>query len=158
MSTVPPLAVAATLGSEMARAYAHDTDRPDFVADLLKSQGWVVRAQTLDAAQDGLQALMAPHEGGFLFVVDPCPTPDERVAWAGADKDWLALRIVNQRLAHELCHVLFHGAKGRRLVDPSPAEEDFCDAFAAALIPLSGAAPVPVRRATAPITARLVAH
>jgi hypothetical protein len=133
----------------MSREYAAQATSPDFVADLLKSQGWIVREQTLDAAQGGLQALMAPHEGGFLFVVDPSPTLEEQLAWAGADRKWLSERLVNQRLAHELCHVLFHGHNGRRLVPHSATEEEFCDAFAAALAPIRGAASVPICAAVA---------
>src|SRR5690349_15966779 len=103
----------------MAREYSQQVCTSTFVEDLLKSQGWVVHEQSLEAARGGLQALMAPHKGGFLFVVDPSPTPDEQLAWGHADPGWLSARLVNQRLAHELCHVLFHGENGRRLVEPS---------------------------------------
>lgn len=93
--------------------------------------GWVVRLDRLDARTGGQQAALLPRwEGGFTLVVDPDLTPIERHANAET-ADVLRLRV-----AHELAHTLFYSetAPPRRAIPASRAEEDFCDAFAWALL------------------------
>ncbi len=85
----------------------------------------------LGAERSGLQALLMPRlSGGFEFVLDAAPTPEQAAAGAGGHG------LVEWRLAHEYAHTFFYA---RRHVPrrPRPAcreEELFCDAFANALL------------------------
>jgi hypothetical protein len=83
---------------------------------------------------------MAPNGTEFTFVVDPDPTPSERVALSDLSEAQKRARVVELRLAHELGHVFFYGHDGRRLLPASPAEEEFCDAFAEAYTGLDAVA------------------
>lgn len=114
---------------------------PELVAGTI---GWPVRLARLGAADGGLQALLTPRSvGGFAVVVDPDPTPAQHELLDGQEPGLHLLRWA--RLAHELAHVFFyaHGRPPRRWLEPSEAEERFCDAFAAALLarPLRGMLP-----------------
>lgn len=108
------------------------------MASLLLRLGWTVDEHPLQAADGGLEAVMAPKDGGFVFVVDPEPTPDQKRAWGHLPTDEVRAHVVNSRLAHELGHVFFYGLDGRRLLRASRQEEAFCDAFADMLFPAPG--------------------
>ena len=106
--------------------------------DLLITLGWRVSEQLLWAHEGGLRASMGPSiHGGFSFVVDHRPAPDE--AWMAADYSSpaaLSHALVNARLAHELGHVFFYGLEApyRRLSEHTTDEERFCDLFASYLL------------------------
>jgi len=92
--------------------------------------GWTVLIQQLNAAHDGLKALLLPRRcGGFTFIVDPTPTPAERAAGiTSAD-------VIEWRLAHEYAHTFYyrHTPITRRSGAPQVSEELFCDAFATSM-------------------------
>ncbi len=93
--------------------------------------GWRIRVERLGARTGGQQAALLPRwAGGFTLLVDPDLTPAERSANAETAE---AMRF---RVAHELAHTLFYSetAPPRRAIPASRAEEDFCDAFARALL------------------------
>jgi hypothetical protein len=98
--------------------------------------GWRVQVRPLDAPENGLQAAMAPTEDGFVFVADDRPTPRQAEACESETSEQLARALVNLRLAHELGHVFFYdrSCPAARMTPVSPAEEDFCDTFAEALV------------------------
>ncbi len=110
------------------RALTGETDMPVDVTALIDVLGWRTERARLRAAEGGTQALLIPStRGDFCLVVDPRPAPGQRasprVLWS-------------IRAAHEVGHVFFYrrGCPPRRSLPANPAEEDFCDAFAAALL------------------------
>jgi hypothetical protein len=101
------------------------SDVPGAVAAAL---GWVVRPTLLRATQGGLQAVLLQTGERFTVLIDPRPAPGPQEAHSPA--------LIRQlRLAHEIGHALFYdaGRPPRRPCPPDPAEEKFCDVFAAAL-------------------------
>jgi IrrE N-terminal-like domain len=95
----------------------------------------VCREPLIDA---GLEALLVPAANdSFEVVVDPQPAlgwgTRSRVARADTERHRLRFRI-----GHEIAHSFFYariaGECPKRLVTDSPAQEDFCDAFASALL------------------------
>lgn len=92
--------------------------------------GLRVEEDDLGASVGGHQAMLVPAPGGgFVLLVDPELTPQERASRA----DLVAVH--ETRLLHELGHALFYapGAPPRRVVPAAGHEEEFCDAFASAL-------------------------
>jgi hypothetical protein len=97
----------------------------------VEALGWVVRIAPLGAADGGLQAILMPRlSGGFALVVDPDPTPWQAAAGT------LRKGLVEWRTAHEYAHTFFYARRAvpRRAVAACAAEEQFCDAFANALL------------------------
>jgi hypothetical protein len=95
--------------------------------------GWTVRLSPLGASGGGLQALLLPRPGGFTAVIDPNPTPQQAAAQHGAGV------VRRWRLAHEYAHTFFYARRQvpRRPATASVEEEQFCDAFANALLDVS---------------------
>jgi hypothetical protein len=110
--------------------------------EYLRARGWRISLRRLRAAEGGLQAFVSPTQGsGFLLWVDDEPSPTERrrgeVGGLGE-----ASPVARFRAAHELGHThFFTGTPPQRKAPPSPAEETFCDQFAAALLVDPGALP-----------------
>lgn len=112
------------------------------LARVCSQLGWTIREERLGAAEGGQQAALLPRtSGGFTILIDPDLTPAE----AAAEKDIEAVERI--RLAHELAHTLFYSetTPPRRGMETSPREEDFCDAFADAVLN-PAKAPVPAFR------------
>lgn len=101
--------------------------------------GWHVRVERLGARDGGQQAALLPRwGGGFTILVDPDLTPAQR-----SDNPDPVI-VARFRVGHELAHTLFYSetAPPRRAVALSPQEEEFCDAFAWALVSSSPLQPV----------------
>jgi hypothetical protein len=96
--------------------------------------GWPIRYERLGAATGGQQAASLPRlTGGFTLLIDPDLTPTETASQAETSL------VRGFRLGHELAHTLFYSetAPPRRSIEPSPLEEEFCDAFAWAVLGLA---------------------
>jgi hypothetical protein len=100
--------------------------------------GIQVRQAELGAASGGCEALLAPRSRDrFTILVDAAP----HGGWSRVD-DRLRAEVARQRMrfriAHELGHTGFYarapGQLPTRLSVGSPAEEAFCDLFAASLL------------------------
>ncbi len=97
---------------------------------IFSALGWLVRSEPMGARDGRHEAMLIPRsDGGFVVFVDPDLTPAERAASSSP------ATIRRLRLAHELGHCLFYSATSppRRAIPVTPAEEQFCDAFARAL-------------------------
>lgn len=108
----------------------------DFEA-LLQAGGFSLAEADLAAPDGGHEAIMFPGLAGQLHIhVDPRP----RGAWTWVDEN---LRRETKRhrfrfrIAHEVAHSFFYrrgGDHAERTRHSTPAEEEFCDRFAAALL------------------------
>ncbi len=126
----PPSVAEAPDVVSMTRSWWHEQGLLD-PAGQIAALGWEVRTRTLGAAAGELQALLMPvTTGGFVFVVDPDPTPEQEAA--GAD----ASVVRSWRIAHEYAHTFFY-VRDRvpwRARRHGHVEELFCDAYANALL------------------------
>lgn len=132
----PAVEQASRLALTVREALGIGASDPVDVEAMISGLGWQVQRRHLDADWGGVQALMAPAAGGFLFVVDPRPSPACPSGSLNVGVEVLERAIFSRRLAHELGHVFFYdtGSPARRLLRHSEAEEKYCDAFAAALL------------------------
>ena len=98
----------------------------------LERMGYRVQLRDLRAPEGGVQALVAPMEGGgFSIWVDDRPSASEAAAGHPARSGrhgWLT----QFRLAHEWGHTLFFTGTRlrRRSTCATESEEEFCDEFA----------------------------
>jgi hypothetical protein len=104
--------------------------------DLAIRVGAEIQEAPLAAGLGGTRALLIPKPGGFRIVVDTTPVG----GWEDAP-DPTRAAVARRRLrflaAHELAHTCFYRRDApvpRRMMGGSPAEESFCDRFAAALL------------------------
>lgn len=130
--------MAAGVRSELGLEAADAFDEQAMAALLLLLRVDVVVTDELRSDVGGAEAMLVPvSNDAFSILVDPRPLG----GWphvSEADRVVLERRRLRFRTAHELGHVLFYsrssgGAPHRRSM-PSPAEEAFCDRFAAALL------------------------
>ena len=146
LSAVPTSEQTAELAERVRRSLlgAHSWDMgPVDVDRTCGAGGFRLQERRLGGADGGLEALLLPRAGHFDLVVDPEP----RGGWAGVTptlRGDLARHRLRFRAAHEWAHSFFYtrGSDGIvRQVPDSPAQERFCDEFAAALlVPPSAAA------------------
>jgi len=132
----PALEQASRLAVRVRESMGMGASDPVDIEAMVLELGWQVQKRHLDADWGGVQALMAPAASGFLFVVDPRPSPSCPSRSLNVDAEVLERALFCRRLAHELGHVFFYdtGRPARRLLRHSEAEEKYCDAFAAALL------------------------
>lgn len=113
-------------------------DRADLVS-FIEFMGWQIKLEKLNAEKNGLSGLLFPQpDGGFTIIIDPFPySLDEPsvLLWEMPE-----VRFI---LAHEIAHTTFYtpgsppyrSGQGRSTLSlPNPAEELFCDRFAASLL------------------------
>jgi len=118
---VPGPEIANTLAMRYRRAETGN----DAIA-LAEALGFALKFCALRASEGGLEAALVPNaERRFIILCDPWTEADEPV-------DRVQLRV-----AHELAHTFFYdwsSSLPRHLLVESPAEERFCDLFAATFI------------------------
>jgi hypothetical protein len=146
---VPPIRRAADLALEVRQVVfgQHKGEMVRCNLEALCERG-AFRVRTISSARRGShQALLIPEfDGSFTILVDP--NPPERLL----DENAMSVRRhrVRFRVAHEIGHSFFYNRLARppvRLVKPSQEEEQFCNAFAFALLvppaALAAAPPTP---------------
>lgn len=126
LAAVPPVSDAQWI-AQLFWEHLGIASYPCAPADVIVALGWRFEEQPLGATDGGLQALLLPRPaGGFTVLVDPRSSP-------AGDR---SPSLIDRRAAHEIGHTLFYsrGNPPRRMFPPAPHEEQFCDAFAHALL------------------------
>jgi hypothetical protein len=132
-SAIPPLHVAERLASDVRRA-VFGSDRTDVACDLKAicvAGGFVARKLLQNHDSTVCEAMLVPRiSGGFEIFVD-----------SGLSDPHAPERVRRQRrrfrVAHEIAHSFFYdrsSTPAKRLLSGSEQEEQFCDAFASALL------------------------
>lgn len=113
-------------------------DEPLLSLDVLcRAAGVSVGALDLHVGGDAPEALLTPQRvNRFTIHIDPAPV-DGWPPLSSAGLKALRRHRVRFRIAHELAHTFFYWRdreRPRRCLQDSPAQERFCDCFAAELL------------------------
>jgi hypothetical protein len=137
LTEVPPKSAAGDIAAALRCNWGVEEDGKLDLRDILEALGVELVLADLGGSEGGPQGLLMPlTRGGYRIEVDPAP-PLDSGPMSGALREEVDRHRMRFVAAHEIAHTLFYwqGRGGpERLLGDSPAQEQFCDALAAALL------------------------